>query len=42
MGVALDDLSRYDEAIEMYKKQLEIAQQTGLGISQSERSISKI
>jgi tetratricopeptide (TPR) repeat protein len=29
MGNALDSLSQYDEAIEYYKKHLEIAQQTG-------------
>ena len=30
IGNALDSLSRYDEAIEYHKKELEIAQQTGL------------
>jgi hypothetical protein len=29
MGVALEKLSRYDEAIEYHKKHLEIAKQTG-------------
>jgi tetratricopeptide (TPR) repeat protein len=29
MGVALEKLSRHDEAIEMYKKKLEISQQIG-------------
>jgi tetratricopeptide (TPR) repeat protein len=40
IGVALYSLSRYDEALEYHKKNLEIAQQTGK-IDQSQLSISK-
>jgi hypothetical protein len=29
IGLALNSLSRYDEALEYHKKDLEIAQQTG-------------